>query len=142
MRRLKSAYAASELPVIVATGLGPDGLPARFEGGAWVSQDRRYYWDGVAWILIKSSSRGPWLTRAGVVVLFAAVIGYALYTVVATQNEFTAGYVAGVFVFFLLLVAVFRAVGRWGCFGYGIRAVTVVLAVLKVLTLIAHPLPR
>ena len=39
------------------------------------------------------------------------------------------------------LFVVFRFVGRWACFGVVIRGLCVILAVLKVLTLIAHPPP-
>ena len=127
----------------MATGLGPDGLPAVFEGGAWVSQDRRYYWNGVNWIPIQApSTAGPLLARVGVFVLFLSVIGYAVYSVISTQTEFAAGYFVGAFVFFLVLIVVFRAVGGWGCCGIAIRGVTVFVAVLKILSLVTHPLPH
>lgn len=127
----------------MAIGLGPDGFPAEFIGGAWVSHDRRFYWNGTAWIPIQAPSQaGPWLTRVGVFVLFLAVIGYAVYSVLSTQTAFGAGYIVGAFVFFLVLILVYRAVGGWGYLGIAIRGVTVFLAVLKILTLITHPIPQ
>jgi hypothetical protein len=126
----------------MATGIGPDGLPAVFEGGGWVSHDRRYRWNGVSWTPVKQQSVvGPWLERGGVVVLFLAVAGYAVYTIVSNQAEYTAGYFVAVVVFFALLFVVYRAVARWGCFGMAIRGATIVLALLKILTLLRHPLP-
>lgn len=127
----------------MATGLGPDGLPAVYSGGAWVSQDRRFYWSGTAWIPIPApSTTGPLLARVGVLMLFLAGIGYAVYSVLSTQSEFAAGYFVGAFVFFAVLIVVFRAVGGWGCFGIAIRGVTVFVAVLKILSLVTHPLPH
>jgi len=125
----------------VATGIGPDGLPAVFEGGGWVSHDRRYRWNGAAWTPIKTSAAGPWLSRAGVLVLFLAVAGYAVYTIVSNEAEYSAGYFVGVVAFFALLFVVYRAVARWGCFGMAIRGATIALALLKILTLLRHPLP-
>jgi hypothetical protein len=33
--------------------IGPDGQPPVFDGAAWVSADRRYWWNGAAWQPIK-----------------------------------------------------------------------------------------
>jgi len=131
------------ITAIVGTGIGPDGLPAVFEGGGWVSHDGRYRWNGVSWTPVKQQSvAGPWLQRGGVVVLFLAVVGYAVYTIVSNQAEYTAGYLVGIVVFFALLLVIFRAVGqRWGCFGTAIRVATIALAVLRILALLRHPPP-
>ena len=78
----------------------------------------------------------PWFMRAGVVALFLAVIGYAVYTVGINQTEFGAGYVVGVALFYGLLVFIYRIVGPWGCYGAGVRVVVIGLAVLKTVNLI------
>jgi hypothetical protein len=119
--------------------LGPDGRPAVYEGGAWVSQDRRYFWNGAAWLPAKRAG-GP-LINIGIGLLFLAIIGYAAYTTLATQSAYTIGFYVGVIAFFAALFVVFRFVGRWACFGIVIRGVCVILAVLKILTLIAHAPP-
>ena len=130
------------ITAIVATGIGPDGLPAVFEGGGWVSHDRRYRWNGTTWTPLKQTSvAGPWFMRAGVVVLFLAVAGYAVYTIVVNQEEYTVGYFVGVVVYFALLFVIFRACDRWGCFGAAIRTAAIALALLRILALLRHPLP-
>lgn len=126
----------------MATGLGPDGFPAEFIGGAWVSHDRRFYWNGVAWIPIQAPSQsGPVLARVGVFIAFVAAIGYVVYSVFSTQSAYTTGYFVGAFAFFVVLIVVYRAVGGWGWLGIVIRALTVAVGLLKILTLLAHPLP-
>jgi hypothetical protein len=128
----------------VSTGIGPDGYPAVFEGGGWVSHDRRYRWNGVGWTPVKTPSvTGPWLMRVGTWVLFIALGGVAVYTIVSNQAEYSAGYFVGVVAFFGLMFVIFRGLGgRWGCFGAGIRVGVVVLALLRVLNLIAHLQPH
>jgi hypothetical protein len=62
---------------------GPDGRPAVFDGAAWVSQDRRYWWNGAAWQPIKK----PGFRPSGLVIVLglfvagaAAVILYSALT--------------------------------------------------------------
>lgn len=122
----------------MATGIGPDGLPAVFEAGGWVSHDRRYRWDGAAWTPLKRSVAGPWFMRAGVVIMFLALAGYVVYTIVSNQAEFTAGFYLGVIAFFATVFVIYRAVGRWGWFGIVIRAGAIGLALIKILTVMRH----
>ncbi len=76
--------------------------------------------------------------RAGVVILFLAVAGYAVYTIVSNQAEFTAGFYVGVVAFFAVLFIIYRAVARWGWFGIVIRSAAIGLALIKVLTVMRH----
>lgn len=119
----------------MATGFGPDGRPAVFENGGWVSYDRRYRWNGVGWTPIQTSASGPWLQRASVVVLFLAVTGYLAYTVVANDAYYSVGYVVGVIAFFGVLLVIYRIAGRGGCFGAAVRVAVIALAVLRVLAM-------
>jgi hypothetical protein len=123
------------------TPFGPDGLPAVFDGGAWRSHDRRLLWNGAAWVPVKASASAPWLMKIGTGVVLLALLGFAVYTMISTQSEYTTGYFVGVVAFFAILIAIYRFVRRLGTFGIGIRAVTVVLALLKILTLLAHRPP-
>lgn len=123
------------------TPFGPDGLPAVFDGGAWRSHDRRFFWNGAAWVPAKTSAAAPWLMKIGTSVVLLALLGFAVYTAIATQSEYTTGYYVGVVAFLAILVAIYRFVGRWGSFGIVIRAGSVFLALLKILTLIAHRPP-
>jgi len=123
------------------TQLGPDGRPAVFEGGAWVSQDRRFWWDGAAWLPLKRPGAGIPLVKIGMGLLLLAMIGYVAYTTLATESAYTIGFYVGVIAFFAVLFVAFRFAGRWGWLGLAIRVVCVALAALKVLTLIAHPPP-
>jgi len=118
---------------------GPDGLPAVFDGGVWHSQDRSFFWNGAAWVPVKTSAASPWLIKIGTSAVLLALLGFAVYTMISTQSEFTTGYYVGAIVFFAILFAIFRFAGRWGWFGIVIRGGTVFLALLKVLNLIAHP---
>jgi hypothetical protein len=121
------------------TPFGPDGLPAVFEGGVWRSHDRSFSWDGMNWVPTpRSSAAGPWLIRLGTVVFMVALLGYAIYSTVASNSEFAVGYYIGAVVFFAILLVVYRFAGRWGWFGIVIRAGCFLLALLKVLTLVAH----
>src|SRR5260370_42023776 len=55
---------------------GPDGRPAVFDGAAWVSQDRLYWWNGAAWQPIKK----PGFRPSGLVIILALfVIGTVIY---------------------------------------------------------------
>jgi hypothetical protein len=123
------------------TPFGPDGLPAVFDGGAWHSHDRRFFWNGATWVPVKTSAAAPWLMKIGTSVVLVALLGFAVYTMITTQSEYTTGYYFGVVVFFAILVAIYRFVRRWGSFGIVIRAGSVLLAVLKILTLLAHRAP-
>ena len=122
---------------------GPDGLPARFDGGAWRSHDGLYWWNGAAWVpAAKKSLAGPWLVKFGSALVLLALLGYAVYATVATESEYAVGYWVGVAAFFAVLLAIYRLAGRWGWFGIVIRAGCGLLALVKILTLIAHPPPH
>jgi hypothetical protein len=123
------------------TPVGPDGLPAVFDGGVWQSHDRRFRWNGAEWVPTKNSVAGPWLVRIGISAIFAALIGYVIYTTITTESEYKVGYYLGVIAFFAILFAIYRFAGRWGWFGIVIRAGCFFLALLKVLTLLAHRPP-
>jgi hypothetical protein len=119
--------------------VGPDGLPAVYEAGAWRSHDRSFSWNGTSWVPTpKASVAGQWLVRAGTIVFLVALLGYAIYTTVASNSEFVMGYYIGAVVFFAILLVIYRFAGRWGWFGIVIRAGCFLLALLKVLTLVAH----
>lgn len=123
------------------TPVGPDGLPAVFDGGAWHSHDRRFRWNGAAWVPTKKSDAGPWLVKIGSSLILLALLSYAVYTTITTVDPYTIGYALGVIAFFATLFAIYRFAGRWGWFGIVIRAGCFFLALLKVLTLIAHRPP-
>ncbi|SRR5579872_495248 len=123
------------------TPLGPDGWPAIFESGAWLSHDRRFWWNGAAWVPLKTPSTAIPFVNIGMGLLIAATIGYVAYTTFSTASAYTIGYFVGVIAFFGVVFLVFRFVGRWGWFGIPVRVVCVGLALLKVVTLIAHPPP-
>jgi hypothetical protein len=58
--------------------IGPDGRPAVFDGAAWVTQDRRYWWNGAAWLPIKK----PGFRPSGLVLILGVfVIGVVFYFV-------------------------------------------------------------
>jgi hypothetical protein len=117
--------------------IGPDGFPAVFDGGTWHSHDHSFWWNGVDWVPANKSASGSWLVRIGTSFVLLALLGYAVYTMIATSSEFAVGYYAGVALFF----AIFRFAGRWGGFGTLIRAGSILLALLKILTLITHRPP-
>jgi hypothetical protein len=138
---LKSGLDASLCPAI-DTPFGPDGLPAVFEGGTWRSHDGSFVWNGVAWMpATKKPATGSWLIRIGASIVMVALLGYAIYTTVATNSEFAIGYYLGAVIFFAVLLVIYRFAGRWGCFGIVIRAGCFLLALLKVLTLVTHHPP-
>lgn len=122
----------------MATGIGPDGRPAVFEGGGWVSQDRRFRWNGGVWLPVKSQLVGYWLQRVGVSIVFLALVGYVIVTIATTATVYGIGFYIGVVAFFAMVFVIFRSVGRWGVLGIAIRAASIGLALLKVLTLIAR----
>jgi hypothetical protein len=122
--------------------VGPDGLPAVFEGGSWHSHDHSFRWNGVDWVPApKPSAAGQWLVRAGTVFFLVALLGYAIYTTVSSNSEFAVGYYLGAVVFFAILLVIYRFAGRWGWFGIIIRGGCFLLAALKVLTLVTHHPP-
>lgn len=119
--------------------LGPDGLPAVFEG-VWLSHDRQFFWNGTAWVANPHpSTASPWLIRIGAGFVLVAALAYVVTTMGATTSEFAAGYLVGLTLFFGLLVAAFRFAGRWGWFGVLVRGGCVLLGLLRVLALVAHP---
>lgn len=122
----------------MATGIGPDGRPAVFEGGGRVSQDRRFRWNGAVWLPVKSQLVGYWLQRVGVSIVFLALVGYVIFTLATTATVYSTGFYVGVVAFFAMVFVIFRSVGRWGVLGIAIRAASIGLALLKVLTLIAR----
>ena len=124
------------------TPVGPDGLPAVFEGTTWRSHDGTFWWNGTAWVPTpKKSTANTWLVRIGASIVLVALLGYAIYTTVASNSEFAVGYYLGAVVFFAILLAIYRFAGRWGWFGIVIRGGCFLLAALKVLTLVTHPPP-
>jgi hypothetical protein len=59
--------------------VGPDGLPAVCEGGAWLSHDRSLSWDGTAWVPTpESSAAGTWPIRIATIVFMVALLDYAI----------------------------------------------------------------
>jgi hypothetical protein len=123
------------------TPVGPDGWPAVFQDGRWHSRDGSLWWNGAAWVPTnKKSTAGSWLVRIGASIVLVALLGYAVYTTVASNSEFAVGYYLGAAVFFAILFVIYRWAGRWGWFGIMIRGGCFLLAALKVLTLITrHP---
>jgi hypothetical protein len=121
--------------------VGPDGLPAVFDGGTWHSHDRSFWWNGAEWVPAKKTVAGPWLVRIGTSIVLVALLGYAIYTTVATNSEFVIGYYLGVVIFFAILFVIYRFAGRWGWFGILVRGGCFLLAALKVLTLLTHRPP-
>jgi len=102
-----------------------------------VSDDRRYRWNGVSWTPIQTvSSSGPWLQRAGVVLLVLAVVGYLGYIVVANDEWYSLGFVVGVIAYFAVLLVIYKIAGRGGCFGAAVRVVVIALAVLRVVAML------
>ena len=119
----------------------PDGFPAVFDGGTWHSHDRSLRWSGEAWVRVNESASSPWLVRIGTTVVLVALLGYAVYTMIATNSEFAIGYYVGVAAFFAILLVIFRFAGRWGSFGTLVRAGSILLALLKILNLVTHRPP-
>jgi hypothetical protein len=119
---------------------GPDGRPAVFDG-VWRSQDGRFFWNGEAWAPTSKSvdtAHGPWLVKLGIGAILVALLGYAVFTTIATTSPFSVGYSVGVVIFFAILVAIYYFAGQWGFFGILVRAGCGFLAALKVLTLFVH----
>jgi hypothetical protein len=123
------------------TQVGPDGRPAVFDGGTWLSQDRHYQWDGSAWVPAHRSAQGLSLAHVGFAVVFVAVIGYSVYTMVSTAFAFSIGFYLGAVAFFGVLLMIFVFAGRWGWLGTLVRVLSVGLALIKIVTLIANPPP-
>jgi hypothetical protein len=72
------------MALAVDTQVGPDGLPAIFDGGLWFSNDRRFRWNGAAWVPANKPAGGSWLVKIGSTLLLVALLGYAVYTTMAT----------------------------------------------------------
>jgi hypothetical protein len=121
------------------TQVGPDGLPAVFDAGTWYSQDGHHQWDGTAWVRSAKPRETVSAAHIGFAVVFVAVIGYAVYTMISTDSAFALGVYFGAIAFFGVLFIVFLVAGRWGWFGGVARVLCVGLALLKIITLIAHP---
>jgi len=121
------------------TQVGPDGLPAVFDAGTWYSQDGKSQWDGTAWVRSAKPRETMSASHIGFAVVFVAVIGYAVYTMISTDSALAIGVYFGAIAFFGVLFIVFLVAGRWGWFGAVIRVLSVGLALLKIITLIAHP---
>ena len=120
----------------------PDGLLAVFDGGTWRSHDGSLLWNGAEWVPVKKQPvAGPWLVRIGTSIVLVALLGYAVYTTIASNSEFAVGYYLGAVIFFGILLVIFRFAGRWGGFGTVVRAGSIFLALLKVLTLLVHRPP-
>jgi hypothetical protein len=64
--------------------LGPDGKAPTFSGGAWVSADGRYWWNGGTWQPIKK--RG-WRPPIAVPLIVLAVVVGAWYFVTHVQSK-------------------------------------------------------
>jgi hypothetical protein len=58
--------------------VGPDGRPAVFDGAAWVSQDRRYWWNGAEWLRIK---KPPFRPSGLVIILGLFVVGTVVFLI-------------------------------------------------------------
>ncbi|HEY6114979.1 MAG TPA: hypothetical protein VI172_03385 [Candidatus Dormibacteraeota bacterium] len=110
-----------------------------FDAGTWYSQDGKFQWDGSAWIRSSKPRETVSPAHIGFAVVFVAVIGYAVYTMVSTDSAFALGVYFGAIAFFGVLLIVFFVAGRWGWFGAVVRVLSVGLALLKIVTLIAHP---
>lgn len=54
-------------------------------------------------------------------------------------SAYVTGYYVGVIALLLVLAAIFWLAGRWGWIGIIIRAVCVGIAILRILSLVAHP---
>jgi hypothetical protein len=61
--------------------VAPDGKPAQFDGQAWVSQDRKYWWNGAAWQRI-GRRRGPNLFVIVIGVLILGAVGLVVTGVI------------------------------------------------------------
>jgi hypothetical protein len=57
--------------------IGPDGMPPRFDGAAWISRDGRYWWNGTAWQAIVAR-RPPSYALIGMVIGIIALIAFVI----------------------------------------------------------------
>jgi len=57
--------------------IGPDGRPPVFDGAAWVSSDRRYWWNGAAWQPIKKPGFRPPIAVTLIVIVVVVAGVYA-----------------------------------------------------------------
>jgi hypothetical protein len=58
--------------------VGPDGKPPNFDGAVWVSQDRRYWWNGTAWERVKGRGFHPPIAVFVIVVVILAGAWFVL----------------------------------------------------------------
>ena len=56
--------------------VGPDGKPSVFDGAAWVSSDRKYWWNGAAWQPFKRQGFRPPIALAVTILLVLAEAWY------------------------------------------------------------------
>lgn len=63
----------------MATELGPDGQPPRFNGTAWVSQDGRWLWNGAAWQPHVRGGFRPSPTVIGLAIAVLVIAGFFAY---------------------------------------------------------------
>lgn len=63
----------------MATEIGPDGQPPKFNGSAWVSQDGRWIWNGVAWQPYVRRRLPPTPALIGLVIAVLVVAGFFAY---------------------------------------------------------------
>jgi hypothetical protein len=72
--------------------IGPDGQPPRFDGAAWVSQDGRYWWNGVAWQPV-AKPRGfrPSILVVVLAVFIFGAVGYIGFNLVRQFHQPYAG---------------------------------------------------
>jgi hypothetical protein len=57
--------------------IGPDGKPPTFDGAAWISQDGRNWWNGMAWLPIVPR-RQPNFALIGMVIGIIALIVFVV----------------------------------------------------------------
>jgi hypothetical protein len=121
--------------------IGPDGYPAEFRGSAWVSRDGRYFWNGSAWQPVPQQRHfnSPKLIAFLGFALIGVALVFAWPHMGISGDPYAIGYYVGVVVFFLLMFAIFRFVGRWAVLGLFIRIIVAGLTILKLLNLITHP---
>jgi hypothetical protein len=62
--------------------LGPDGRPSTFDGAAWISADRKYWWNGAAWQPVKRQGFHPPIALAVTILLVLAGAWYFFERVV------------------------------------------------------------
>jgi len=61
----------------------PSGRTPTFDGAAWVSQDRNFWWNGTAWQPIVRPQRRPW----GVIAIAIAIIAVAAFVIHSVPRQ-------------------------------------------------------